>query len=76
MLIPILVEQGPLTVEELESYDRHAPDGPRVLKVVQEVGKSGGYTIILEKTESSIVYADENIDISDEVIKAFDKQGK
>ena len=48
----------------------------RLLKVVQEVGKSGGYTIILEKTESSIVYADESIDISDEVIKAFDAQGK
>jgi len=45
----------------------------RLLKVVQDVGKSEGYTIVLEKTESSIVYADESIDISDEVIKAFDK---
>ena len=45
----------------------------RLLKVVQDVGKSEGYTIILEETESSIVYADESIDISDEVIKAFDK---
>ncbi len=44
-----------------------------LLKVVQEVGKSEGYTLVLEKTESSIVYADESIDISDEVIKAFDK---
>ena len=48
----------------------------RLLKVVQEVGKSEGYTLVLEKTESSIVYADESIDISDEVIKAFDKLGK
>ena len=47
-----------------------------LLKVVQEVGKSEGYTIVLEKTESSIVYADESIDISDEVIKAFDKLGQ
>lgn len=47
-----------------------------LLKVVQDVGKSAGYTLILEKTESSIVYADESIDISDEVIKAFDKLGK
>jgi outer membrane protein len=46
-----------------------------LLKVVQSVGKSGGYTIILEKTESSIIYADESIDISEEVIKAFDKKG-
>ena len=48
----------------------------RLLKVVQDVGKSEGYTIVLEKTESSIVYADESIDISDEVIKAFDKLGQ
>ena len=47
-----------------------------LLKVVQEVGKSEGYTLVLEKTESSIVYADESIDISDEVIKAFDKMGQ
>jgi outer membrane protein len=47
-----------------------------LLKVVQDLGKSGGFTIILEKTESSLVYADESIDITDEVIKAFDKTGK
>lgn len=47
-----------------------------LLKVVQEVGKSEGYTLVLEKTESSIVYADESIDISDEVIKAFDQLGQ
>ncbi len=46
-----------------------------LLKVVQEVGKSEGYLMVLEKTESSIVYADESIDITAEVIKAFDQQG-
>ncbi len=47
-----------------------------LLKVVQQVGKSEGYAMVLEKTESSIVYADESIDISDKVIKAFDAKGK
>ncbi len=47
-----------------------------LLKVVQDVGKNKGYTMVLEKTESSIVYADESIDMTDEVIKAFDQQGK
>jgi len=47
-----------------------------LLKVAQDYGKSQNYTMILEKTESSIVYADEEIDITDEVIKAFDKQGR
>lgn len=48
----------------------------KLLKVVQDVGKSGSYTMVLEKTESSIVYADEDADITDKVIEAFDKQGK
>lgn len=48
----------------------------RLLKVVQDLGKSAGYTLILEKTESSLVYADDSIDMTDEVIKIFDKQGK
>jgi outer membrane protein len=47
-----------------------------LLKVAQDYGKSQGYLMILEKTESSIVYADESIDITDEVIKEFDQQGK
>lgn len=47
-----------------------------ILKIVKEVGKSEGYSIVLEKTESSLVYADESMDITDEVIKAFDKQSK
>lgn len=48
----------------------------QLLKVVQDVGKKEGYTLILEKTESSLVYADDSIDMTDSVIKAFDKQGK
>jgi outer membrane protein len=47
-----------------------------ILKVVQDVGKRDGYTLILEKTESSLVYADDSIDMTDEIIKTFDKQGK
>ena len=47
-----------------------------LLEVAQNIGKSEGYTMILEKTESSIVYADESIDMTDEVIKVFNQQGK
>ncbi|MDT8440419.1 MAG: OmpH family outer membrane protein [Desulfuromonadales bacterium] len=47
-----------------------------LLKVVQEVGKQQGYTLVLEKTESSLVYADSKIDMTDAVIKAFDAKGR
>lgn len=45
-----------------------------ILKVVQNYGKENGYTMILEKTESSLVYADDSIDLTDEVIQVFDQR--
>ena len=44
-----------------------------ILRVVQEIGKREGYAIVLEKTESSIVYADPSVDLTDKVIQEFDK---
>lgn len=45
-----------------------------IFKVVQQIGKQEGYTLILEKTESSILYANDGIDMTDRVIQVFDKQ--
>jgi len=47
-----------------------------IFKVVQQIGKQEGYTLVLEKTESSILYASDGIDMTDRVIQAFDKSGK
>jgi len=41
-------------------------------KVINEIGQSGGYSLILEKTEGGIVYASGAVDITDEVIKKYD----
>ena len=45
-----------------------------IFKVVQNVGKQDGYTLILEKTESSILFANDSIDLTDRVIQTYDKQ--
>lgn len=45
-----------------------------IFKVVQQIGKQEGYTLVFEKTESSILYASDGIDMTDRVIQAFDKQ--
>ncbi len=45
----------------------------KVLKVIGEMGESQGYTVILEKSESSLLYADEKIDMTEAVIKAYDE---
>lgn len=47
-----------------------------VFKVIKEVGEKEGYTLILEQAESSILYADDKIDLTDKVIKAFDARSK
>ena len=41
-------------------------------KVVENMGKKENYTLILEENASSILYAPKEMDITDQVIKAFD----
>ncbi|WP_303720432.1 OmpH family outer membrane protein [Malonomonas rubra] len=45
-----------------------------IFKVVQSLSKQEGYTLVLEKTESSILYASDSIDLTDRVIQTYDKQ--
>jgi len=47
-----------------------------LIKVIQKVGADEGYTIILEKNESIVLYVSKTLDITDRVIKAFDAQKK
>lgn len=45
-----------------------------IFKVVQTVGKQEGYTLVLEKTESSILYANDSIDLTERIIQTYDRQ--
>jgi len=47
-----------------------------LMKVIQKIGADEGYTVILEKNESIVLYASKSIDITDRVIKAYDAQKK
>jgi len=47
-----------------------------LIKVIQKIGADEGYTVILEKNESIVLYAAKSIDITDRVIKAYDAQKK
>ncbi len=47
-----------------------------LIKVIQKIGTDEGYTVILEKNESIVLYASKTIDITDRVIKAYDTQKK
>jgi len=45
-------------------------------KVIQKIGADEGYTFVLVKNESIVLYSSKSIDLTDRVIKAFDAQKK
>ena len=47
-----------------------------LVKVIQKIGADEGYTLILEKNETIVLFASKTIDITDRAIKAFDAQKK
>jgi len=47
-----------------------------LVKVIQKFGADEGYTLILEKNESIVLFASKAIDITDRAIKAYDAQKK
>ena len=51
--------------KELETLEK------RVLPVIQQVGKEKGFTVIFNKFQAGLVYADDGIDVTDEVLKRF-----
>jgi len=48
--------------------------GKEIEKVVEKIGKRDAYTLILGKRTMGLVYYDNAIDITDEVIKAYDQK--
>ena len=43
----------------------------RVFPVINQVGKEKGFTLIFNKFQSGLVYAEDSIDVTDEVLKVF-----
>ncbi len=43
-----------------------------LIKSLQTIGKKGGYNMILTKDKGEVVYSDGSLDLTDELIKAYD----
>ena len=43
-----------------------------ILKVIEAYGKESSYTLIFNKFRSGLVYADDAVDVTDEIIRRFD----
>jgi outer membrane protein len=58
---------------ELDTARRQQLGGleERILPIINQLGQEQGITLIFNKFQSGLVYADETIDITDEVIRRF-----
>ena len=45
-----------------------------LIPTIQEYGKKNGYTIIFEKNERNILFASDDIDLTDKIIAIYDEQ--
>lgn len=61
---------------ELDEARRAALGGleERILPVIDQVGKERNMTMIFNKFQSGLVYADEGVDLTDEVIRRFNTE--
>ena len=64
--------------QEMKDVDQE--NSQRILKelekIVAKIAKDSGYTLILERKAFGLIYAAESLDITDEVVKAYDKMKK
>ena len=62
--------------DELQQKD--AAHTKRILNelfaTLQKIGKEGGYTMIIEKNEGAVIFYDDAIDLTDQLIKAYDAE--
>jgi len=58
---------------ELQDAQRRELGGleERILPIINQVGQEEGYTLIFNKFQSGLVYADEAVDVTDRVITMF-----
>jgi outer membrane protein len=43
----------------------------QIMPIINQIGKERGFTLIFNKFQSGLVYADETVDITDDVIRRF-----
>ena len=54
--------------------DLTAPIVTKLRDILEGIAKKEEYTVILEKTENSVMYAKKDIDLTDRIIKEYDKK--
>ncbi len=62
--------------DELKAQDNEAVKEilEALVKVVHEYGKKQGFTFIFEKSESALLFADEAMEVTEEILKLYDQK--
>jgi outer membrane protein len=66
-----LVQDAQKTIQE-ESQKELMALQREIMPLIQQIGETKGFTLILDMASSGIAYFDKTIDITDEVVKAVD----
>lgn len=69
------VGESQLNIQKKER-ELTSPILEKLQAAIEKVAKDGGYTMILEKSEQSVIWAKKEIDLTDAVVKEFEKTVK
>lgn len=63
---------------EIQKRERELtmPIVEKLQSIVADIGKKEGYAFVFEKNEQSVLYADKSTDLTDRVLKEFEKTAK
>ena len=70
-----LLGQSQVNIQKKEQ-ELTKPILDKLQDIIDKVAKDGSYTVILEKSEQSVIWAKKDIDLTDEVVKQFEKTVK
>jgi len=70
-----LVGKSQMDIQKRER-DLTLPILEKIRGIVEDIAKKDSYTVILEKSEQSVLYANKEIDLTDRVVKEFEKAKK
>lgn len=67
------VSKNQLEIQKKER-DLTLPIIKKLREVIEDIAKKDGYTMVLEKAEQSVLWAKQEADLTDDVVKAFEKK--
>jgi Skp family chaperone for outer membrane proteins len=63
--------QGDLKIQQGKL---EAPLKAKMVRVVQKLGRDGGFTVILSRDTPGLIYRRERLDVTDDVVARFNSQ--